>query len=106
MPESNVLPFGMNDESLRRRIAQLAANSSNVFITPHAKARMRERHVLRTQVNQVLVRGRVVERAHLNVHGNWQCTLEEVIAGDRIRVAAAVETSPNGDQVIVITVMN
>ena len=106
MAESNILPFGMNDETLRRRIAQVAKDSSKVFITPHATARMERRKVTRKQVNQVLMKGRVVEHAHLNIHGNWQCSLEEIIAGDRIKVAAALEQNPDGDLIIVITVMN
>ena len=104
--ESNIVPLGMDNETLRRRIAQLALDSSRVVITQHAKARMKQRGVLRTQVSHVLQKGKVVEPAHRNIHGNWQCSLEEVVAGDRIKVAAALERSGDGELVIVITVMN
>jgi len=106
MAESKVVPFGMNDQMLSRRIAEVAKDSSKVIILPHAKQRMRQRGVLLTQVNQVLLRGRVVEHAHRDIHGNWKCTLEATIAGDRIKVAAALREDPAGDFVIVITVMN
>lgn len=102
----NVIPIGMNDQRLARRIAGVAADSSKVVIVSHAKQRMRQRGVLLTQVLQVLQKGRVTDHAHRNVHGNWQCTLEATIAGDRIKVAAALQEDPNGDLVIVITVMN
>lgn len=106
MAESKIVPFGMNDQMLSRRIAGVAKDSSKVFIVDHAKQRMRQRGILRTQVDRVLMTGKVVEHAHRNIHGNWQCTLEATIAGDRIRVAAALEEDPAGDFVVVITVMN
>ena len=106
MTESNVVPLGMNDENLRRRIAELARNSIKVFFTHHALKQMRRRRVLRSQVLHVLCKGRVTEHAHRNIHGNWQCTLEDTIAGDRIKVAAALETDSDEGPVIVITVMN
>lgn len=103
---SNIVPFGMNDQMLSRRIAEIASDSSKVFIVDHARKRMRQRGVLRTQVLQVLRIGKVVERAHRNIHGNWQCTLEAIIAGDRIKIPTALEENPSGDLIIVITVMN
>ena len=102
----NVIPIGMNDQRLALRIAGVAADSSKVITVSHAKKRMRQRGVLLTQILHVLQKGRVREHAHRNVHGNWQCTLEATIAGDRIKVAAALQEDPNGDLVIVITVMN
>ena len=67
---------------------------------------MRQRGVTDLQVLHVLRKGVTVEHAHLNIHGNWQCTLEALIAGDRIKVAAAlINTAPN-ESVVVITVMN
>jgi hypothetical protein len=107
MAESKVVPLlFMNDATLRRRIARVAADSSRVFVTPHAKSRMKQRGVLRTQLQRVLQNGNIVESAHRNVRGNWQCTLEAIDAGDRIRTAVALEHHPSGELVIVITVMN
>jgi len=103
---SNVLPFEMNDENLRKRIAQLSLDSSRVFITGHAKQQMRARNVSRRQVDDVLEKGYVVEPAHRNIHGNWQCTLEYLTSGDLVRVVAVLEADSSGESVIVITVMN
>lgn len=102
---TNVIPFGFTDTSLSRRIAEVAADSSRVQVTFHAKQRMRQRRVMLTQVLEVLAHGRVVEHAHQNIQGHWQCTLERVVAGDRIKVAAAL-TQDGDDFVVVITVMN
>jgi hypothetical protein len=96
----------MNDENLRRRISQLASVSANVFITGHAKTQMLKRRVNRPQVLDVCRKGYVVERAHKNIHGNWQCTLEYPTSGDLVKVVAALETDPSGESVIVVTVMN
>ena len=104
--KAKVLPFGMNDQMLSRRIAEIAKDSSKVIILPHAKQRMCRRKINRRQVDQVLLHGKVVEHAHRDIYGNWKCTLEAVIAGDRIKVPAVLNETPTGDFVIVITVMN
>ena len=96
----------MNDVSLGRKIALLAADSSRVVILPHAKKRMRQRHILLTQVLHCLRRGRVVEPAHRDIKGCWKCTLEVLISGDLVKVAAALDKDEVGELVLVITVMH
>lgn len=96
----------MNDQTLRKRIAQVVADSSRMLPSPHAIKRMRWRKILPTQVLQVLRKGYIVEHAHQNIKGNWQCTLELLVAGDLIRVAAALVNDSKGEWVVVITVMN
>ncbi|HZQ61639.1 MAG TPA: DUF4258 domain-containing protein [Casimicrobiaceae bacterium] len=105
-PAAQVLPFRLNDETLRRQIAELAQVSANVFITTHAARRMKKRGILRTQVHAVLTRGRVVEPAHQDIHGCWKCTLRATIAGDDIKVAVALGEDKYKNKVVVITVMN
>ena len=70
------LPLAMNDASLKRRIAQIATDSSRVVVLPHAKKRMRKRNTLLTQILHCLRRGNVVEPAHQDIYGCWKCTLE------------------------------
>ncbi len=84
--------FTYNDVTLARAIARLAADSSRVVLTTHAKRRMKERGILLTQVLECLKSGTVDEPAHQDIHGSWKCTLGKVIAGDHVRVAAALET--------------
>lgn len=105
MTKSNVIQLGMNDTTLRKRIAEVAADSARVQISKHAKKRMRQRQILLTQVLQVLVGGSIVEHAHLNIHGNWQCTLQRRVAGDLVKVAAALVLEDK-EAVVVITVMD
>lgn len=101
-----IVRFAMNDASLRRKIAELAKDSARVVLTAHAKRRMRQRHILITQVLHCLRQGSVVEPAHQDITGCWKCTLETIVSGDVVRVAAAIDKDDNGELVIVITVMN
>ena len=96
----------MTDPILRRRIAQIAGDSSRVLFTRHARMRMRTRKVLPTQVLHVLRLGYVAEPAHRNIRGNWQCTLEAHVAGEQVRVAAALMTDSEGEWVVIVTVIN
>lgn len=98
------IPLKLNDANMLRLIREIAADSGNVFITPHAKSRMKERHITRTQVLECLRRGVIAEPAHENVQGNWKCTLRHIHAGDMVRVAAAIEKDEDGNWIAVITV--
>jgi replicative DNA helicase len=96
----------MTDEALRRQIAALAKDSSLVIVTDHAAERMALRNVSLTQVLEVLRKGTIYEPAHLNIYGNWQCTLERVTTGDLVRVACAVDDSdPSRTVAVAITVI-
>ena len=98
------IPFRLNDRNLRRLISETAKDTSRVFLTLHARQRMRERKINRGQVFDCLLNGVVSEPAHENMHGNWQCTLTRLNAGDAISVAAALDRADNGDWIVVITV--
>ena len=96
----------MTDEGLRRQIAALAADSSNVVLTAHAKEQMVARRVSLVQVLEVLRQGVVSEPAHQHLRtGDWRCTLERRVAGDLVRVAAAIHPKATGEVVVVVTVM-
>ena len=105
MRSAKVLQMPVSDVTLRKRIAQIAVRSENVLLTSHARDRMRKRGVTLPQILATLRKGQVVEPAHLDIRGNWKCTLERVCAGERIKVAAAVQDR-DGEKVVVITVMN
>jgi Domain of unknown function (DUF4258) len=96
----------MNDYAIKRRIVELARDSSRVIVTDHAKVQMRKRRILLTQVIQVLLRGSVVEPAHKDIYGCWKCTLQLTTAGDRVKVAAALGEDENHNKVVVVTVMH
>jgi hypothetical protein len=94
----------LNDANMLRIIRDLAQKTENVFIEPHAKKRMRQRNITRTQVYACLLKGVIDEAAHENIRGNWKCTLRHHHAGDLIRVTAAIEKDDNGDWIAVVTV--
>jgi hypothetical protein len=97
-------PFRLNDQSLRRLIADTAKDASRVSTTPHADTRMIQRHITLAQVLDCLRNGLVSEPAHTNIRGNWQCTLTRRNAGEKVSVAAAIERAEDGDWIIVVTV--
>lgn len=89
---------------LLRLIKATAADSKNIFLSKHARMRMRERHITRAQVEYCLRNGCIDEPAHQNIKGNWQCRLQCIHAGDWIRVAAALEKNDFGKWIVVLTV--
>ncbi len=101
---SVTIPFVLNDRNLLRLLRAAARDTSRVFMTSHAKQRMRQRKITPTQVYDCLRKGAITEPAHVNIHGHWQCTLMRRNAGDDVCVAAALERNDDGDWVAVITV--
>lgn len=102
MPDA--IPLPLNDANMLRVLRELAQISENVFFEPHAKKRMRERKITRTQVYACLRSGTIDEPAHLNIRGNWKCTLRHHHAGDLVRVTAVVERDESGNWIAVVTV--
>lgn len=98
------LPFRLNDANLLRLVREIAQDTGKVFITRHAKRRMRERSITPTQVYACLRQGSVSEPAHEDIGGDWKCTLVHRHAGDEVHVAAAVRRDENGDWIAVVTV--
>lgn len=90
----------MTPAAMLRRIRDLAAVSSNIHYTTHARRRMRQRAVTPAQVERALRTGVIEEGPALDIHGNWKCTMRRFTAGTELRVAVAID---NG--LIVITVM-
>lgn len=97
-------PIPLNDVNMLRIIRELASNSGNVFIEPHARKRMKQRSITRTQVYACLQFGVIDEPAHENIRGHWKCTLRHHHAGDLVRVAAAIEKDDAGCWIAVVTV--
>lgn len=87
-----------------RLIRELAKDTGNVFIEPHAKKQMKRRHITRTQVYACLRVGAIDEHAHENIRGNWKCTLRHHHAGDLVRVVAALEKDESGNWIAIVTV--
>lgn len=98
------IPLPLNDANMLRIIRQLADNTSNIFILPHAKKRMKQRKITQTQVYACLRSGVIYEAAHPDIKGDWKCTLQHLHAGDEVRVAVVIECDETRKWIAVITV--
>jgi len=87
-----------------RLVRDIAQHSENIYLSNHARIRMRERGITRAQVEYCLRNGHLDEPAHKNIRGNWQCRLQCVHAGDWIRVAVALEKDEADQWIMVLTV--
>lgn len=98
------LPLQLNDANMLKLVRDAAKDTSNVFFEPHAKQRMRKRKITPRHVYECLLKGSIEEPAHLNIRGNWKCTLRHVWAGDDVRVVAVLEKDDQGNWIAVVTV--
>lgn len=99
------LPLALNDANFLKRLRQSAADTANVVIVTHAKVRMVQRKITRSQVIDCLRKGTISEPAHLTQHGDWKATVSHRAAGDNVSVAVALKAKEDGDYCIVVTVM-
>lgn len=73
-------------------IRHMAVDSGNVYFTRHALARMRQRHITRLQVMEVLRQGLIRREPEPDLRtGYLQCRMERVIAGRSLAVVFALE---------------
>lgn len=87
---------------LERLIHERAGQPMRVSLTIHALKRMKERHVLRDEVFEVLEKGRITRPPEPNVaRGSLECRLQRFISGRELAVVAAV--ADDDPQVIVVT---
>lgn len=99
-----VLPLNLSPISALRIVRAIAADSSKVKLTRHARERMAQRDITLPQLLRCLRTGRIAEGPARNARGDWAFRVEGIAAGDRINVAAALSTDGNGNRIIVITV--
>lgn len=90
--------------SAQRLVRQLAADSAGVFLTKHAKMRMRQRHIDRRQVMDVLMLGRVIETPAQQAAGDWLFKMFYVTKGDDVTVVVSLKQDEDGNLVAVVTV--
>lgn len=87
-------------------IQEAGKDSSKVFFTAHARARMRQRRISITQVLRCLRHGKISEGPAPDVmKGGWKCTVEHYTAGEQIGVSVGIETTES-KEVSVITVFH
>jgi hypothetical protein len=89
---------------IQRLVRQIALNSEWVAFTHHARIRMRQRHISRDGVLDVLRYGRLSRAPEPNPRfGSLECRMERYDAGRQIAVIAALRDDNPG--VLVITVI-
>jgi len=101
---NKLLPFKLNDANMLRLVRETALHSENIYLTKHAKKRMRERGISRTQIEYCLRSGNIDEPAHVTVQGNWRCCLRCVHAGDLVKVVVDLEKDEASRWLMVVTV--
>lgn len=98
------LPLALNDANFLSRMRGVLATRS-LFLTAHAKERMKERKVSIRQIIECVSKGTVDEPAHINAHGNWSATVAYFTGGDYVKVATAISEDDKGELIVVITVI-
>lgn len=92
-----------SNAQLSKHIRTLAENSSSVFITHHAKVRMKERKVTSQEVYECLRLGQIIRVPEENQDkGSLECLMERYVSGRQLGVIAALcDEDPDA---IVVTV--
>lgn len=90
---------------LQRHIRVVSADTSRVFITAHAKNRMRSRRISITEVYECLRNGVIRRTPEPNPSkGNLECRMERYVAGCECAVVVALDD--DDPDVLVVTVMS
>jgi hypothetical protein len=95
-----------NDSDWLQKVNQIAADSSKVILTKHAKLRLDERGLSLMQVLKVFQCGTFSELPAKSPNGDWKFTMRHHITGEFISAAGALSLSGKGESIIVITVFN
>ena len=93
----------LTPEMALRIIRECAEDSERVFYSPHARQRMRERHISFLDINRCLANGKLSEPPHQDVRKSWRCTVAHNIAGHHISVAVGFRFNEKGEKIVVIT---
>lgn len=98
---AEIVPLKLGAPQALRMIRELARDSDNIVVVPHAKARQKQRRISRRQIELCVLKGIICEGPFMNQHGHWQVSLERRAAGEEITCAVAIEWA---SRLIVVTV--
>lgn len=98
---AKVVSLRLSKDAALKLIRELAEDSDNIVLLPHAKKRCRQRGTVFRQIVTCLRNGIVTEGPFRNARGNWQVTMERLAAGEEIAVGVVIE---EGSTLLVITV--
>jgi hypothetical protein len=101
MGTGEIVPLQMSTPAALKIIRAAATDPApRVAFLDHALKQMRKRRITRTQVLRCLEIGSITEGPTRDLHGNWTCRVERLVAGDPVGVVVAIEPTSN---LIVIT---
>ena len=87
-----------------KTIKDLAKNTDNVFLIPHAKQSMKKRQITLSQIIECLLKGTITEGPYHEIGAdNWRVRMEYFSSGQCIKVIAELITNDNNEKIIVIT---
>lgn len=90
-----------SNAQLAKHIRTIAKNTASVFITDHAKIRMRQRKVSSEEVLQCLQLGQILREPEVNHQkGSLECRMERYVAGRNLGVIVAL-LDENPDAIVV-----
>lgn len=97
-------PLTLAESSALRFIRDAAKESGRVFFTDHARKRMYQRHITRTQILECLRKGNISEPPHRDIKGDWKCNVTWFHAGDEITATVVIKRDERtGNCLLVIT---
>lgn len=97
---AEIIPLSLSGAAALTKIKELAADSANIVIIPHAAKRQKQRSITRLQIERCVQAGYIEEGPFVNSHGNWQVTMCHYSAGEEVSAVVAIDW-PN--KLIVIT---
>lgn len=90
---------------LQKHIRAVSADSSRVFVTAHARSRMRSRRISINEVYECLRHGVIRRTPEPNpAKGSLECRMERYVAGCECAVVVALDD--DNPDLLVVTVMN
>lgn len=97
----DAVPFRLTEKRALQVIRDLAADTGNIVVVRHAKARGRQRNISRRQIELCVQKGTITEGPFINMHGHWQVNLFRHAAGEELTCTVAIEWAT---RLIVVTV--
>lgn len=95
---------GQSKIQLQRHIRQLAKDTARVFITRHARDRMKERTVLQDEVLECLRLGVIALTPEPDLKtGHLVCRMQRYVCGRNLAICVALDD--NDPDLIVVTVL-
>jgi len=100
----NVIPMRISSTDAKKRIVEVAKDSSRVRLSHHARERCQQRDITMLQIRRCLMLGSFTELPHWDqIHGSYKFTMRLMDSGESISVAAALNKNDKGDYILVVT---